>query len=75
MDVKLESTDWHRVTAQEMREIEDRKRKVGAPQPNLTVSAAADKRKILLFSENSSDGSQNYPQVESDGESNNGARN
>ena len=75
MDVKLENTDWHRISAQEMRDIEDRKKKGGTSPSGISVSAAADKRKILLFNDNSADGSHNYPQVESDAESNNGTKN
>ena len=46
MDVKLEDSDWHRITAQEIREVKP----VAPPPPQGTSrSTAAEKKRILLI--------------------------
>ena len=67
MDVKLEDTDWHRISADDMRGIEERKK--ASRQSNnegLSAAARAEKRKILLQTESKTSGD---PHVVSDEES------
>ena len=64
MDVKLEDTDWHRITAKEMYKIHKLKKK--APATNRGSSKASDdeRRKICLIP----DGQGAVPIVETDEE-------
>ena len=65
MDVKLEDTDWHRITADEVRLVERNKKKKKKNlqgRTHLSASAAAQKKKILLLED------AKYPEVESDNE-------
>ena len=48
MDVKLVDSDWHRITAKEMKKIKPSNSTAPAP----TANAAADKRRILLQDQN-----------------------
>ena len=52
MDVKLEDTNWHRITAADIREVKARKKKSAPSTAALAAgnsSAEAERKKILLF--------------------------
>lgn len=63
MDVKLEETGWHRISAAEMREIESLRKM--STKPNASAGSAEEKSKILLYKKASQP---SYPRVESDEE-------
>ena len=64
MDVKLGDTDWHRVTAAEVREADVRRKGLAAATSKPSSGASAAEKKKILFLDDEQE--QSYPQVESD---------
>lgn len=73
MDVKLEQTDWVRISTEEMRDINQRSKNTTSNALPATAASAADKRKVLMLREELTDVSRNYPHIESDNESASGS--
>ena len=63
MDIKLQDTDWHRVSASEIREAETQRKKRAKQTSKSGAAAADEKRKILMMS------TEQPPEVESDADS------
>lgn len=61
MDVKLEDTEWHRITDEEMRTIQEKNRTAPPPQKKQpSKTSVEEKNRILMQSQRA------YPQVESE---------
>lgn len=72
MDVKLDDTKWHRISAGEMREIgeKNKARRIPTTSGISPAASTALRRKILL--QDQSDPTNDYPHVESEDESESG---
>ena len=65
MDVKLETTEWHRISGEDIREIEKARKRTAKNRPS--VGATAERSKILLY-QNTESSEQELPRVESEEE-------
>ena len=66
MDVKLESTEWHRISGEDMREIEKTRKRTAKNRPS--VGATAEQRSKILLYQSTESSEQELPRVESEEE-------
>ena len=68
MDVKLADTEWHRITAAQMREINAKQRDNPPRHQPVNKTSTAERNRILLQGGAATGNVDDYPSVESDGE-------